>query len=52
MVDENKQDGDVEWSEEEKYNIVGFFNLLMKIDKRYNPEKYVRRNNNGSKRVL
>jgi hypothetical protein len=39
-----------EWTEEDRQNIVGFFDLLLKIDMRHNPEKYVRKNkrNNGT----
>ncbi len=29
-----------EWTEEETQNIVGFFDLLLKIDMQHNPEKY------------
>lgn len=36
-----------EWTQEEKDNIVGFFDLLLKIDRRNNPQKYVRKNKRG-----
>lgn len=35
-----------EWTEEETQNIVGFFDLLLKIDKRNNPKKYAKKNIN------
>ncbi len=28
------------WTKEETENIVGFFDLLLKIDRRHNPERY------------
>lgn len=40
------------WTDEERENIVGFFDLLLKIDKCHNPQKYVRKNKKGSIRVL
>lgn len=42
----------VNWTDEERENIVGFFDLLLKIDKRHNPEKYVRKNTKKQKRLL
>ena len=30
----------VEWNKEEKDRIVGFFSLLLKVDRRENPELY------------
>lgn len=29
-----------QWTKEEKDRVVGFFNLLLKIDQRVNPENY------------
>lgn len=34
---------------EAKQNLVGFFNLLLQIDRRNHPEKY--KNNDGSKKI-
>jgi hypothetical protein len=37
---ENKQTNEEQEDFEAKQNLLGFFNLLLQIDKRNNPEKY------------
>lgn len=39
----------IEWTDEERDRIVGFFSLLLKIDKRENPELY--ENNRETKSI-
>ena len=38
-----------EWTEEEKRNVVGVFELLLKVDKRINPDKYKKQNDTPSR---
>lgn len=40
------------WTEEERYRVVGFFNLLLQIDKRQNPDLYKTAKNRQNKTVL
>ena len=44
---EEKKNSDT-WTEEEN-NIVGFFNLLLKLDKKQNPNLYWAQNNDEKK---
>lgn len=63
MSEENQEKLNTDWSlkelsETERNNLLGFFALLLKVDRRVNPklyakEKYVRHSNlNNSKGVL
>lgn len=38
----------VEWTKEERDRIVGFFDLLIKVDKRQNPHLYKKQNERQS----
>ena len=38
-----------EWTEEEKSNVLGVFELLLKVDKRINPDKYKKQNDTTSR---
>lgn len=38
-----------EWTEEEKRNVLGVFEFLLKVDKRINPDKYKKQNDTTSR---
>ena len=50
MVEENKELPDKDLDFEAKQNLLGFFNLLLKIDMRINPHLYKKVKNNENNR--
>lgn len=40
----------IEWTDEEKRNVVGLFELLLKVDKRINPHIYEAKREADNKR--
>lgn len=48
MVSENTEENQEENDFEARQNLLGFFSLLLKIDKRINPHLYKKDENNGS----
>ena len=51
MHQENRKNSK-NWTKEERDRIVGFFDLLVQMDKKQNPDLYKTKRNNGSMVVL